>query len=389
VSGRAIGFSSARGHFHQFPQTVARKRGRVVRLVVVSVERIEPALRRFRSNTMQSHNESNRQTALASALAAIEKQHGKGAIMRLDGPSEPVAVSSTGSLGLDLALGCGGYPRGRIVEIFGPEASGKTTLTLHAMAEMQAAGGVTAFIDAEHALDPAYAAALGVRLPQLLLAQPDNGEQALDIVETLVRSGTVDLIVVDSVAALVPRDEIEGNMGDQQMGLQARMMSKAMRKLTTVVSKSNTTLIFINQVRQKIGVVFGPSEVTTGGNALKYYSSVRLDVRRIGAVKKGDEVIGSRTRVKVVKNKLAPPFRQVEFDILYGKGVSRFAELLDLAETQGAVTKSGSWYAMGDTRLGHGRDKAIEHLESSPDVVRQLERALRPERLAWTEAAEA
>lgn len=338
---------------------------------------------------MQIHNESNRQTALASALAAIEKQHGKGAIMRLDGPSEPVAVSSTGSLGLDLALGCGGYPRGRIVEIFGPEASGKTTLTLHAMAEMQAAGGVTAFIDAEHALDPAYAAALGVRLPQLLLAQPDNGEQALDIVETLVRSGTVDLIVVDSVAALVPRDEIEGNMGDQQMGLQARMMSKAMRKLTTVVSKSNTTLIFINQVRQKIGVVFGPSEVTTGGNALKYYSSVRLDVRRIGAVKKGDEVIGSRTRVKVVKNKLAPPFRQVEFDILYGKGVSRFAELLDLAETQGAVTKSGSWYAMGDTRLGHGRDKAIEHLESSPDVVRQLERALRPERLAWTEAAEA
>jgi recombination protein RecA len=257
------------------------------------------------------------------------------------------------------------------------------------MAEMQAAGGVTAFIDAEHALDPAYAAALGVRLPQLLLAQPDNGEQALDIVETLVRSGTVDLIVVDSVAALVPRDEIEGNMGDQQMGLQARMMSKAMRKLTTVVSKSNTTLIFINQVRQKIGVTFGPSEVTTGGNALKYYASVRLDVRRIGAVKKGDEVIGSRTRVKVVKNKLAPPFRQVEFDILYGKGVSRFAELLDLAETQGAVTKSGSWYAMGDTRLGHGRDKAIEHLESSPDVVRQLERALRPERLAWTEAAEA
>ena len=338
---------------------------------------------------MQINNESNRQTALASALAAIEKQHGKGAIMRLDGPSEPVAVSSTGSLGLDLALGCGGYPRGRIVEIFGPEASGKTTLTLHAMAEMQATGGVTAFIDAEHALDPAYAAALGVRLPQLLLAQPDNGEQALDIVETLIRSGTVDLIVVDSVAALVPRDEIEGNMGDQQMGLQARMMSKAMRKLTTVVSKSNTTLIFINQVRQKIGVVFGPSEVTTGGNALKYYSSVRLDVRRIGAVKKGDEVIGSRTRVKVVKNKLAPPFRQVEFDILYGKGVSRFAELLDLAETQGAVTKSGSWYAMGDTRLGHGRDKAIEHLESNPDVVRQLEHALRPERLAWTEVAEA
>ncbi|MFN7142590.1 MAG: recombinase RecA [Myxococcota bacterium] len=335
------------------------------------------------------HTDTNRGAALAATLAAIEKQHGKGAIMRFDGPSEPVAVTPTGSVGLDLALGCGGYPRGRIIEIFGPEASGKTTLTLHAMAEMQAAGGTTAFIDAEHALDPAYASALGVKLSELILAQPDNGEQALDIAETLIRSGTVDLIVVDSVAALVPRDEIDGNMGDQQMGLQARMMSKAMRKLTNVVSKSNTTLIFINQVRQKIGVVFGPSEVTTGGNALKYYASVRLDVRRIAGLKKGEEAIGNRTRVKVVKNKLAPPFRQVEFDIIYGKGVYRSGELVDIAEEQGILTKSGSWYTYGDTRLGQGRDRAIEHLEQNPTLMRQLERALRPERLAWTEAAEA
>ncbi len=338
---------------------------------------------------MQIQGDPNRQAALAATLAAIEKQHGKGAIMRLDGPSEAVATTPSGSIGLDLALGCGGYPRGRIVEIFGPEASGKTTLTLHAMAEMQAAGGTTAFVDAEHALDPSYASTLGVRLPELILAQPDNGEQALDIVEALVRSGTVDLIVVDSVAALVPRDEIEGNMGDQQMGLQARMMSKAMRKLTTVVSKSNTTLIFINQVRQKIGVVFGPSEVTTGGNALKYYASVRLDVRRTGSLKRAEDVVGSRTRVKVVKNKLAPPFRQVEFDILYGKGINRSGELIDLAESQGAVSKSGAWYSFGDVRLGQGRDKAIEHLESNPGLMRQLEHALRPERVVWSEAAEA
>jgi recombination protein RecA len=333
-------------------------------------------------------NENTREAALVAALAAIEKAHGKGSIMRLDGPAEPVTVTSTGSIGLDLALGCGGYPRGRIVEIFGPEASGKTTLTLHAMAEMQAAGGTTAFIDAEHALDPTYAAAVGVKVPSLILSQPDNGEQALDIVEALVRSGTVDLIVVDSVAALVPRDEIEGTMGDTQMGLQARMMSKAMRKLTNAVSKSNTTLIFINQIRQKIGVTFGPSEVTTGGNALKYYASVRLDVRRIGAVKKGDDVIGNRTRVKVVKNKLAPPFRQVEFDIQYGRGVNRYAEIIDMAEEQGTLSRSGNWYSFGDTRLGNGRDKAIEHIQGNPAMLQQLERSLRPERVPWA-AAEA
>ncbi|MES2638645.1 MAG: recombinase RecA [Myxococcota bacterium] len=334
-------------------------------------------------------NDTNRQAALNAALVAIEKQHGKGSVMRLDGPAEPVAVTPTGSLGLDLALGIGGYPRGRIIEIYGPEASGKTTLTLHAMAEMQAAGGTTAFIDAEHALDPTYAAALGVRLPELILSQPDNGEQALDIVETLIRSGTIDLIVVDSVAALVPKDEIEGNMGDLQVGLQARMMSKAMRKLTNVVSKSNTTLIFINQIRQKIGVMFGPSEVTTGGNALKYYASVRLDVRRIGSVKKGEEAIGNRTKVKVVKNKLAPPFRQVEFDILFGRGVNRCGEIVEMAESQGAITRSGSWYSFGDVKLGQGREKVIEHLEANPSMLRQLERALSPTRVNWSVVAEA
>jgi recombination protein RecA len=330
----------------------------------------------------------SREAALAAALATIEKAHGKGAIMRFDGPSEPVATTSTGSMGLDLALGCGGYPRGRIIEIFGPEASGKTTLTLHAMAEMQAAGGTAAFIDAEHALDPNYAAAVGVRVPELILSQPDNGEQALDIVEALVRSGAVDIIVIDSVAALVPRDEIEGAMGDTQMGLQARMMSKAMRKLTTVVSKSNTTLIFINQIRQKIGVTFGPSEVTTGGNALKFYASIRLDVRRIGPVKKGEEVVGNRTRVKVVKNKLSPPFRQVEFDIIYGRGVNRYAEVIDLAEAQGAVARAGAWYSFGEVRLGQGREKAIEHLQTNPALLQQLELSLRPERVPFG-AAEA
>ncbi|MDP2309225.1 MAG: recombinase RecA [Pseudomonadota bacterium] len=334
-------------------------------------------------------NDNNRQAALAAVLGAIEKQHGKGSVMRLDGPSEPVAVTPSGSLGLDLALGVGGYPRGRIIEIYGPEASGKTTLTLHAMAEMQAAGGTTAFIDAEHALDPTYAAALGVRLPELIVSQPDNGEQALDIVESLIRSGTIDLIVVDSVAALVPKDEIEGNMGDLQVGLQARMMSKAMRKLTNVVSKSNTTLIFINQIRQKIGVMFGPSEVTTGGNALKYYASVRLDVRRIGTVKKAEDAIGNRTRVKVVKNKLAPPFRQVEFDIIFGRGINRCGEIVEMAEAQGTITRSGSWYSFGDVKLGQGREKAIEHLEANPTMLRQLERALSPTRVNWSVTGEA
>ncbi len=338
---------------------------------------------------MSTLNESNRQTALAAILVAIEKQHGRGAIMRLDGPSEPVAVTPSGSIGLDLALGCGGYPRGRIIEIYGPEASGKTTLTLHALAEMQAAGGTAAFIDAEHALDPTYAAALGVRLPDLLLSQPDHGEQALDIVEMLVRSNTVDMIVVDSVAALVPKDELEGAMGDVQVGMQARMMSKAMRKLTNVVSKSNTTLIFVNQIRQKIGVTFGPSEVTTGGNALKYYASVRLDVRRIGAVKRDEDAIGNRTRVKVVKNKLAPPFRQVEFDIIFGRGVNRSAEVVEMAEAQGTLTRSGAWYYYGEVKLGQGREKSMEYLEANPTLLRQLERELSPARIAWGLPAEA
>jgi recombination protein RecA len=338
---------------------------------------------------MQTHepsltprNDRDRTNALQAAIAGIEKQFGKGAIMRLDADPEPVEVTRTGSLGLDLALGCGGYPRGRIIEIYGPEASGKTTLTLHAMAELQAAGGTCAFIDAEHALDPTYAAALGVKVDRLLLSQPDDGEQALDIVEMLVRSGAVDMVVVDSVAALVPRDEIEGAMGDAQMGLHARMMSKAMRKLTNVVSRSNTTLIFINQVRQKIGVTFGPSEVTTGGNALKYYASVRLDVRRAKTILRNEEAIGARTRVKVVKNKLAPPFRQVEFDIVFGKGVHRTAEVLDLAEAQGVLTRSGSWYAFGETRLANGRDAVLTMLDNDAGLLARVYAALRADRLA-------
>lgn len=328
----------------------------------------------------------NRKAALIAALAAIEKQYGRGSIMRLDKDPEPVPTTPTGSLALDLALGCGGYPRGRITEIYGPEASGKTTLTLHAMAEMQAMGGTAAFIDAEHALDPVYAQALGVRLNELVLSQPDDGEQALDIVEALVRSSAVDMIVVDSVAALVPRDEIEGGMSDAQMGLHARMMSKAMRKLTTAVSRSNTTLIFINQIRQKIGVTFGPSEVTTGGNALKYYSSVRLDIRRVSAIKKGDDTIGNLTRVRVVKNKLAPPLREVKFDIIYGRGIHHTAELIDIAESTGVVEKSGSWYSLGDLRLGNGRDNVVAFLEANPTVADRLRAAVAVERVAYTEA---
>lgn len=334
-------------------------------------------------------HDNNRRAALVATLVAIEKQHGKGTVMRLDGAIEPVEVTRTGSLGLDLALGVGGYPRGRIIEIYGPEASGKTTLALHAMAEMQIAGGTTAFIDAEHALDPAYAAALGVRLSELILAQPDHGEQALDVVEALICSRTVDLIVVDSVAALVPKDEIEGTMGDLQVGLQARMMSKAMRKLINVLSRSNTTLLFINQLRQKIGVMFGPSEVTTGGNALKYYASVRLDVRRIGTVKRGEDTIGNRTKVKVVKNKLAPPLRQVEFDIIFGRGINRCGEIVEMAEAQGAITRSGSWYSFGDVKLGQGREKAVEHLEANPSLLGQLERTLSSARVNWVVTGEA
>jgi len=340
----------------------------------------------------ESHRDTTRDArdhALKDVLALIEKSHGKGAIMQYSsGPIEPVPCTSTRSISLDLALGCGGYPRGRVIEIYGPEASGKTTLTLHAMAEMQAMGGRCAFIDAEHALDPTYAAALGVRLDQLLVSQPDTGEQALDIVEALVRSSAVDLVVVDSVAALVPRDELEGSMTDVQVGLQARMMSKALRKLTSTTSRSSTTLIFINQVRQKIGQGFGPSEVTTGGNALKFYASVRLDVRRIGSVKRDEVAVGNRTRVKVVKNKLAPPFRQVEFDILYGKGIHRPSEVIDLAEARGAVTRNGSWYSFGDQRLAQGRDKVVDLLEHDPALLERVAAAIRATPGSW-QAAEA
>jgi recombination protein RecA len=317
--------------------------------------------------------------AVAAAIAALEKQFGRGAVMRLSGDevTQPVAVIPTGSLGLDLALGVGGYPRGRAIEIFGPEASGKTTLALHAIAQVQAQGGVAAFIDAEHALDVSYAQKLGVKLEELLISQPDTGEQALEIAETLVRSGAVDLIVIDSVAALVPKAEIEGEMGDQHMGLQARLMSQALRKLTAVVSRNGATVLFINQIRMKIGVMFGSPETTTGGNALKFYASVRLDIRRIGALKDGDAVVGSRTRVRVVKNKLAPPFRETEFDILYGAGISRMHELLDLGAERGLVEKSGAWFAVGGERLGPGRDKAAEALRQNGELSAQLEKGLR------------
>ncbi len=324
---------------------------------------------------VQSHpstpDDDPREALLKQVIASIEKTHGKGSIMAFDADPQPVETTSTGSIGLDLALGSGGYPRGRVIEIYGPEASGKTTLTLHALAEMQRNGGRCAFIDAEHALDPIYARTIGVDLESLLVSQPDNGEQALDIVEMLVRSECLDMIVIDSVAALAPKDELEGHMGDTQMGLQARMMSKAMRKLTTFVSKSNTTLIFINQVRQKIGVTFGPSEVTTGGNALKYYASVRLDVRRIGALKKDEETIGNRTRVKVVKNKLAPPFRQVEFDILFGKGIYAIGEVVGMAEDRGVVLKAGAWYSYGDLRW-QGRDKFCAALEQDRALLAKI-----------------
>ncbi len=325
-------------------------------------------------------NEVNaRQLALNTALAGIQKQFGKGAIMRLDGPAEVVEVIRTGSLGLDLALGVGGYPKGRIIEIYGPEASGKTTLALHAMAEVQKKGGTAAFIDAEHALDPSYAARLGVRLAELIISQPDDGEQALDIVEALVRSAAVDLIVIDSVAALTPKAELEGEMSDFQVGSHARMMSKAMRKLVQPVSRTSTTVLFINQLRQKIGVTFGPSEVTTGGNALKYYASVRLDVRRVSTIKKDEQSVGSHTRVKVVKNKHAPPFKVVEFDILFGRGIHQLGEVIDLAEAQGAIGRHGSWYAIGETKVGPGRERMLEHLDAHPEAVEALRVRLRPE----------
>jgi recombination protein RecA len=310
--------------------------------------------------------------ALGMALDAIEKQFGKGSIMKL-GEAHAVNVETfpTGSLSLDLALG-GGIPRGRVLEIYGPESSGKTTLTLHAIAEVQRRGGTAAFIDAEHALDPAYAKRIGVDVDNLLLSQPDNGEQALEITETLVRSNAVDIVVVDSVAALVPRAEIEGDMGDAQMGLQARLMSQALRKLTGVISRSKTTVIFINQIRMKIGVMFGNPETTTGGNALKFYASVRMDIRRISQIKQGEEVIGNRTRVKVVKNKIAPPFRQAEFDIMYNRGISKSGDILDLAAANEIVEKAGAWFAYKDQKIGQGREAAKKYLEENPKVMEEI-----------------
>ncbi|MFN7147159.1 MAG: recombinase RecA [Myxococcota bacterium] len=314
-----------------------------------------------------------RAKALEAAVTAIERQYGKGSIMRM-GAHEHVQISaiSTGSIGLDLALGIGGIPRGRVIEIYGPESSGKTTLTLHLIAEAQKKGGVAAFIDAEHALDVNYARALGVNVDELLISQPDTGEQALEIADTLVRSGAVDVVVVDSVAALVPKAELDGEMGDVQPGAQARLMSQALRKLTANIHKSNAAMIFINQVRMKIGVMFGSPETTTGGNALKFYASIRMDIRRIGSLKSGEEAIGNRTRVKVVKNKLAPPFRQVEFDIIYGKGINSEGELIDIGVELGLVRKSGSWFAYGDERIGQGRDKAQQYLVDHPEARERL-----------------
>jgi recombination protein RecA len=323
--------------------------------------------------------DDNKKKALDLAFTQIEKQFGKGSIMKL-GVGETIKgvdVISTGSISLDSALGVGGVPRGRIIEIYGPEASGKTSLTLHIIAEAQKNGGVAAFIDAEHALDPVYAQNLGVNLDDLLLSQPDTGEQSLEIAEVLVRSGAVDVIVIDSVAALVPKAELDGDMGDSHMGLQARLMSQAMRKLTGVINKSKTSLIFINQIRMKIGVMFGSPETTTGGNALKFYSSVRLDIRRIGALKDSDKVIGNRTRVKVVKNKVAPPFKDCEFDIIYGKGISKSGDILDLGVTHDIITKSGTWFSYKETRMGQGRENSKGFLEANPDIYNEIEVELR------------
>jgi recombination protein RecA len=323
--------------------------------------------------------DDNKSKALAAALSQIEKQFGKGSIMRLGDSdiSNDIQVVSTGSLGLDLALGVGGLPRGRVVEIYGPESSGKTTLTLSVIAEMQKLGGTAAFIDAEHALDPQYAAKLGVDIEQLLISQPDNGEQALEIADMLVRSGSVDVVVIDSVAALVPKAEIEGEMGEPQMGLQARLMSQALRKLTANIKRSNTLVIFINQIRMKIGVMFGNPETTTGGNALKFYASVRIDIRRVGSIKKGEEVIGSETRAKVVKNKVSPPFRNAEFDILYGEGISREGEIIELGVLHRIIEKSGSWYTYGKDRIGQGKDNAREYLKEHPEVAQEIESKIR------------
>jgi recombination protein RecA len=335
--------------------------------------------------------EENKRKALSAALSQIEKQFGKGAVMRMgDVPAvTDVDVISTGSLGLDLALGIGGLPRGRVIEIYGPESSGKTTLTLQVIAEAQKTGGTAAFVDAEHALDPLYARKLGVNVDELLVSQPDTGEQALEITDMLVRSGSVDVVVVDSVAALTPKAEIEGDMGDSHMGLQARLMSQALRKLTANIKRSNTMVIFINQIRMKIGVMFGNPETTTGGNALKFYASVRLDIRRTGAIKKGDEIIGNETRVKVVKNKVAPPFRQAEFQILYGEGISREGEIIDMGVSHGYVEKSGAWYSYNGERIGQGKDNVREFLKQNRDIAAAIEGRIRTEVLGKAPAAAA
>ena len=338
--------------------------------------------------------DDNRKKALSAALGQIEKQFGKGSVMRMGDAtaSRDIQAISTGSLGLDIALGIGGLPRGRVVEIYGPESSGKTTLSLQVLAEAQKVGGTAAFVDAEHALDPVYAEKLGVNVDELLVSQPDTGEQALEITDMLVRSGAVDVVVVDSVAALTPKAEIEGDMGDSHMGLQARLMSQALRKLTGNIKRSNTLVIFINQIRMKIGVMFGNPETTTGGNALKFYASVRLDIRRIGAIKRGDEVVGNETRVKVVKNKVAPPFKMAEFDILYGEGVSREGEIIDMGVKQGIIEKSGAWYSYGKDRIGQGKDNVRNFLKENPDLANEIDvkirAALLPQTVAATEATE-
>ena len=331
----------------------------------------------------ESSMDDNKAKALKAALGQIEKQFGKNTIMHLgdDSAIMDVDVVSTGSLGLDIALGIGGLPKGRIVEIYGPESSGKTTMTLQAIAECQKQGGVCAFIDAEHALDPVYARKLGVNTDELLLSQPDNGEQALEITDMLVRSGAVDMIVIDSVAALTPRAEIEGEMGDSHMGLQARLMSQALRKITGNAKRSNCMVVFINQIRMKIGVMFGSPETTTGGNALKFYASVRMDIRRIGAVKNGDEIIGNQTRVKVIKNKMAPPFRQAEFEITYGEGTNHLAEVIDLGVEIGAVGKAGSWYSYGDEKIGQGKANSVLFLKENPAIAQEIEAKIREEKL--------
>lgn len=331
---------------------------------------------------VEAQKDSNREKALTAALSQIERQFGKGSMMRLgDKGKEAIPSISTGSLGLDIALGIGGLPRGRIVEIYGPESSGKTTLTLQVIAECQRNGGTCAFIDAEHALDPIYAGNLGVDVENLLVSQPDTGEQALEICDMIVRSGAVDVVVIDSVAALTPKAEIEGDMGDSHMGLQARLMSQALRKMTGNIKNSNTLVIFINQIRMKIGVMFGSPETTTGGNALKFYASVRLDIRRIGAIKEGDEVVGSETRVKVVKNKVAPPFRQTEFQIMYGTGIYRMGEVIDLGVKLNLVDKSGAWYAYNGEKIGQGKKNAANYLEQNPEIAKELEAKIRAQSL--------